>query len=177
MDHANVKLLQWTACITEEGVQGMFIAETPFGTVRVLEGTKENSWQASLQLPWQVAATSAGNSVSAAMQQAQQAVQGYVSRNKDCPLHWTKLAYTAPGLQNLKARADTPFGFVDISCKRNHLTEADEYKIDFWNTTVDCPDALDLQQAQAIATRIYVELIAKEADKLGLLPEQALTSD
>ena len=30
------------------------------------------------------------------------------------------------------------------------------------------PDALDLPQAQAIATRIYVELIRKEAAKLGL---------
>jgi hypothetical protein len=156
--------LQWIASAS----QGIFTAETPFGAVHLQEGTQKTNWQASLQMPWQVAATPAGNSVSAAMQRAQQAMLEYEARCKNHPLHWTKLAHKAPGLQNLEVRADTPFGFVDISCERNHLTEADEYTIDFWGNTLEHPDLQDLKSAQAAASNIYVELIRKEAAKLGL---------
>lgn len=157
--------LQWIASAT----QGIFTAETSFGTVYLQEGTQKTNWQASLQMPWQVAATPAGNSVSAAMQRAQQAMLEYEARCKNHPLHWTKLAHKAPGLQNLEVRADTPFGFVDIACKRNPLTEVDEYTIDFWGNTLEHPDLQDLKSAQAAASNIYVELIRKEATKLGLI--------
>lgn len=65
--------LQWIASAS----QGIFTAETSFGTVYLQEGTQKTNWQASLQMPWQVAATPAGNSVSAAMQRAQQAMLEY----------------------------------------------------------------------------------------------------